>query len=236
MKIVNNIEITDLALYLKKENMLIIADSHIGFEEALNKQGVLVPRIHFKELVKRLEKIINGKRFEKIIINGDIKHEFGKISETEWRNTLRLLDFLGRYCDEIILIKGNHDNIIGPVAEKRKVRVKDYYKIGNILIIHGNKIPDKAVLKQVKTIIIGHEHPAIMLRQGLRSEKYKCFLKGKYKRKVLIVQPSLNLLTEGTSIDKEKLLSPFLQQSLSNFDVYIVADKVYEFGKVKNIR
>ncbi|MCK4522489.1 MAG: metallophosphoesterase, partial [Nanoarchaeota archaeon] len=212
MKIVNNIEITDLALYLKKENMLIIADSHIGFEEALNKQGVLVPRIHFKELIKRLEKIINGKRFEKIIINGDIKHEFGKISETEWRHTLRLLDFLGRYCDEIILIKGNHDNIIGPVAEKRKVRVKDYYKIGNILIIHGNKIPDKAVLKQVKTIIIGHEHPAIMLRQGLRSEKYKCFLKGKYKHKVLIVQPSLNLLTEGTGIDKEKLLSPFLQQ------------------------
>ncbi len=236
MKIVNNIEITDLALYLKKENMLIIADSHIGFEEALNKQGVLVPRIHFKELIKRLEKIINGKRFEKIIINGDIKHEFGKISETEWRHTLRLLDFLGRYCDEIILIKGNHDNIIGPVAEKRKVRVKDYYKIGNILIIHGNKIPDKAVLKQVKTIIIGHEHPAIMLRQGLRSEKYKCFLKGKYKHKVLIVQPSLNLLTEGTSIDKEKLLSPFLQQNLDNFDVYVVADKVYEFGKVKNIR
>ena len=236
MKIVNNIEITDLALYLKKENMLIIADSHIGFEEALNKQGVLVPRIHFKELIKRLEKIINGKRFEKIIINGDIKHEFGKISETEWRHTLRLLDFLGRYCDEIILIKGNHDNIIGPVAEKRKVRVKDYYKIGNILIIHGNKIPDKAVLKQVKTIIIGHEHPAIMLRQGLRSEKYKCFLKGKYKHKVLIVQPSLNLLTEGTGIDKEKLLSPFLQQNLDNFDVYVVADKVYEFGKVKNIR
>ena len=59
MKITNNIEIIDLALYLKKENILIIADSHIGFEEALNKQGILVPRIHFKDLVKRLEKILN---------------------------------------------------------------------------------------------------------------------------------------------------------------------------------
>ena len=97
------------ALYLEKQKILIIADIHIGYEEALNKQGILVPRTSFKDIVKRFEKIIKqiGKP-NKIIINGDIKHEFGTISETEWRHTLRFLDLLAKHSKEVILIKGNH--------------------------------------------------------------------------------------------------------------------------------
>ena len=53
MEISSGIEIIDLALYLKKEKILIIADTHIGYEEALNKQGMLVPRFQFKEIIKR---------------------------------------------------------------------------------------------------------------------------------------------------------------------------------------
>ena len=154
MEISKNIEIVDLALYLKKENILIIADTHIGYEEALNKQGVLIPRFQFKGIIKRLEKIVKNKLFNKIIINGDIKHEFGTISEQEWRHTLRLLDFLAKYTDEIILIKGNHDTILGPIAKKRNVKVNYYFIIDDSLIIHGDKIPKK--LPKCKKIIIGH--------------------------------------------------------------------------------
>jgi len=235
MNLTKNIEAIDLALYIKKENTLIIADTHIGYEEALNKKGVFIPRFQFKEIVQRLEKILSKvKDLDKIIINGDIKHEFGTISDQEWRHTLQLLDFLAKHCNEIILIKGNHDKIIGPIANKRKVKVIDSYAIDDILILHGNKVQD---IKNYKTIIIGHEHPAISLRDGPRIEKYKCYLKGKYKRKNLIVQPSFNLVTEGTNISKEKVLSPFLKQDLKNFNVYIVAeDKILDFGKLKEIK
>jgi len=235
MKLINNIEIIDLALYLKKENILVLADTHIGYEESLNKQGVLIPRFQFKEIIIRLEKILENKKFDKIIINGDVKHEFGKISDQEWRHTLRLLDFLKRYTKEIILIKGNHDKILGPIAKKRNVKVKDHIKINSNLIIHGDKLPTKTQLKDIKTIIIGHEHPAIGLREDKRVETFKSFLKGKYKKLNLIVQPSFNLVTEGTDVTKEKLLSPFLKQNLKNFEAYLVADKVYKFGKVKDI-
>jgi metallophosphoesterase superfamily enzyme len=51
----------------------------------------------------------------------------------------------------------------------------------------------------------------------------------------LIVQPSFNLVTEGTDITKERLLSPFLKQDLGDFEVFIVSDKIYKFGKVKDI-
>ena len=41
--------------------------------------------------------------------------------------------------NQIILIKGNHDNILGPIAKKRNVKLKKYYKILGICFLHGNK-------------------------------------------------------------------------------------------------
>ena len=264
MKILPKVQIADLALYF--ENTLVISDIHIGYEESLNKQGILVPRLQFEEIASRINKIfrlLKGKRIEKIILNGDLKHEFGTISEQEWRNTLKFLDLLAKHCNEVVLIKGNHDSILGPIARKRNVKVVDYLMIEpitqkpnneknplkklkkiikkekpnkRIIITHGYKIPPKEVLQEVSTIIIGHEHPAASIRDGPRVEKFKCFLKGKYKSKNLIVQPSFNSMIEGTDILKDKFLSPFLKQNLDNFEVYAVEDKIYNFGELKGLR
>ena len=57
MKILPHMEIVDLALYF--DSTLVIADVHIGYEEALNKQGVLVPRLQFEDIVKRMGIIFN---------------------------------------------------------------------------------------------------------------------------------------------------------------------------------
>lgn len=255
MRILPDIEIVDLAIYF--DSTLVIADVHIGYEEALNKQGILVPRLQFKEMVKRMEAIfmeLKDKNIERIIVNGDLKHEFGTISEQEWRNTLKFLDMLAKHCNEIILVKGNHDTILGPIAKKRNVEVVDHYiiepitnksnneknplkklkKSSKTLITHGDKVPKEA-LKDIDTIIIGHQHPAVSLKEGPRVEQFKCFLKGKYKGKDLIVQPSFNTIIEGTNLLRDKILSPFLHQNLDNFDVYVVEDKVYHFGKLKGL-
>ena len=256
MKISPKIEIVDLSLYFNAT--LVIADVHIGYEEALNKQGILVPRLQLEEMLKRMDKIfrhLKNKKIERIIVNGDLKHEFGTISEQEWRNTLKFLDLLAKHCDEIILIKGNHDNILGPIAKKRNVKILENYLIepvkkeyinektltikrtkNKILVVHGDKIPGKESLKDVSTIIIGHEHPAVSIKEGPRIERFKCFLKGKYKGRDLIVQPSFNPMAEGTDLLRDKILSPFLKQNLDSFDVFIVEDKVYEFGKLRNLR
>ena len=47
--------------------------------------------------------------------------------------------------------------------------------------------------------------------------------------------PSFNLMTEGTDILNETILSPYLKQNLNNFKVYIVGDKVYNFGRIKDL-
>ncbi len=226
----------DLGIYFEK--CLVLADFHIGYEEALNKQGILMPRLQLNDFIKRLDKILSKiNQPEKIIINGDLKHEFDTISEQEWRDTLKIIDYLDNKCNELILIKGNHDTILGPIAKKRNIQILDYVIIKNTLILHGHKL-NKSIEKiikinKIKTIIIAHEHPAITLNNGIRQETFKCFLKGKYKRKQLIVLPSFYFMTEGTNILESKLLSPFLT-NIKNFNVYIIGDKIYDFGKIKD--
>ncbi len=235
MKINEGMEITGLFLNLKKEDALVFSDVHMGYEEALNKQGILIPRNQYQLTAESLKSFMTGKKFKIIIINGDIKHEFGKISETEWRHTLRLIDFLATKCNQLILVKGNHDKTLGPIADKRNIKVVDSLNLGDVLITHGDVIPESANDEKIKTIIIGHEHPAVTVIDYPRSEKFKCFLKGTWENKQLIVLPSYNLITEGTDVLKEKLLSPFLN-NIDEFNAYIPGDDMMDFGLIKDLK
>lgn len=233
MEIHPGIETVDLALYLKDSRTLVLADLHIGFEEALAKQGVLVPRFQYKDMIDRFEQIFAKVQPRTVILNGDLKHEFGAITKQEWKETMRLFDYLSRKKVEIIVVKGNHDPNIGPLAEKKAVKVVKEHVLDGIVIAHGDTVPKSPE----KVIIMGHEHPAVSLREQGRVEKFKCFLKGTYKKRVLIVQPSFNPCVEGTDITKELVLSPLIS-NVQDFEVFVVDDarkKTLAFGKVKDL-
>ena len=236
MEVIKDINIIDKAIWLDKEKILIIADLHIGYEEALNKQGILVPRHQFKETKQQIIELFRKVRPKSIIINGDLKHEFGEISKQEWYETLNILDLLLKNSEKVILVKGNHDTILEPIANKNRIEIVEYFYIPKqkIIIIHGDKILTDYKLYEAKVIIIGHEHPSISLREGFKVEQYKCFLVGKWRDKELIVMPSFIPIIEGSDIRKEKILSPFIKD-IEDFDVFIIGDKIYKFGKMKNI-
>ncbi len=246
MEIKKNMEIIDLGLYFTKYKLLAVTDLQFGYEEYLNKHGILVPRFIHKDMLNRMENILkqcykksNKHKIETVLINGDLKHEFGSISETEWRHCIKFLALLQKYTDKIILVRGNHDTMLDRIVQTKGLAVIDHYFLDNegILFVHGDAIPNVAKQKRVKTIIIGHEHPAISIVDWPRIEKYKTFLVGKWKQKRLIVMPSFNSATEGTDILKESILSPFLHKlDVNSFAVYIVANRVYFFGTVKDIR
>ena len=188
------------------------------------------------------KKTISGndrKKLEAVVVNGDLKHDFGTISEQEWRDILKLLDFLLQHSEQVILVKGNHDIKLAPIARKRDIVVVENIAINDKFICHGHVVPGSSEFKKSKIIIVGNEHPAVSLRDGIRSELYKCFLlgkwKGNWKEKKMVVMPSFNQITIGTDILKEKFISPFMQQDISRFDVFVVGDKTYHFGKVKNV-
>lgn len=226
-------EIIDLALKIDK--YLIISDLHLGYEQALNADGIMVPKFQYPLIVSRLKRIQQKSSTHHIIINGDLKHEFGHISRQEWRETLNFIEFLKDNFKEIILVKGNHDNFTPYIAQKTDLELVEEVNIGEFLLTHGDKIPSP--LPPEKTIIIGHEHPSLGLRSGERVEKIKCYLKGKYKEWKLLVMPSFNFISEGSDILQSRPLSPFLKNtSLMDMDVVGVENfELFLFGKVENI-
>ncbi|MBW2998363.1 metallophosphoesterase [Candidatus Woesearchaeota archaeon] len=224
------IEFKDLGIFVN--DTLIISDLHIGYEAYLNRKGILVPRTMFEKQKKKIIALLKSLKPKLVIFNGDIKHEFGIISSQEWNDTYDLIDMVKR-VSKLIFIKGNHDKITEVIAKKKDVDVFDKYIIDDVLICHGDFIPDEVDDKKIKNIIIGHEHPAIFLREDAKAEKYKCFLKTKFKCKNLYVLPSFNLANEGTDVTSERLLSPFLKDA-KEFEITITQDgELFNFGNVK---
>lgn len=235
-------EFIDKSAYFHDGKILAIADLHIGYEEALNQAGIFIPRIQFSEMISELDRIFKkiGK-IKEIVICGDLKHEFGTISQQEWDETFKLIDYLKENCEKIILVRGNHDKILGRLSER--IEIHDCYLKNKICFIHG----DKDFLfgkkqntiekdKKIKVIIIGHRHPAVIIADKYKKERYKCFLVGRYKRKEIIILPSFFPLVEGSDIinpEENKLFIP--ESKLRNFSVYVVADKTYNFGKLRRI-
>ena len=230
------LEIIDLGLYLVKENIIIFSDFHLGYEEAMARSGVLIPRYQFKDTEERLKKIFEkiGIKLKAIIITGDLKHEFGTINRQEWRDVNSILNLFGEYTDKIILLKGNHDPLLPSIVKRKGITLRNSYRLKDFLIMHGDILPKNEVKEKV--IIMGHEHPAISVSDGITTERVKSFIKGKWKDKIIIVLPSFNLVTEGTDVKSDRLLSPFLKD-VSNFEAFAVPefDKVLYFGKIKNL-
>ncbi len=260
MEILKDVEIIDLALYFKKEKILALSDFHLGYEEMLNAKGIFVPRHQFADIKQRLKNIFNNlekKKYglNKIIITGDLRHEFGFVSRQEMNDISEILQFMKKYCKTIIVVRGNHETMAGfmkkllynfsipptrervGVIRKRTELVDEFFENG-ILFLHGDQITETVKHKDTKLIVIGHEHPAIKLTDKVTTEKAKIFLKGKWRGKTLIVLPSFNPLTEGSDISEGRLLSPFLKHDLSKFEVYAIPEEnnIMHFGKLKKIK
>ena len=237
MEVLSGIEIYEESLFIKDLNLLVFGDLHIGKELALKKSGILVPINQTKELVKKISSIIKITKPKKIVINGDLMHSFGELNHIDWEDITNLIKSIRVNSKDvkITIIKGNHDTSLKPLIDKLKLNFADYYLEKNILICHGDKIPEK--INETKTIIIGHQHPLVTLQSEGKSENYKCYLKGKYKKANLIVMPAINPLSKGQNVLTKSSITPFIDESkLLNFEVYILGDKVYYFGKLKNLK
>lgn len=236
------VELIDLALFLPEQRALAIADVHLGIEDALRAEGVLVPRSNRAQVQHRLERIFHelhvtpSERLQKIIINGDLRHQFGPLSPVERRESREFLRWLACWTEQIVLVEGNHDGSLQQLVAER-ITVTKGYSEGDCWFVHGSESEE---LGEGAWIVIGHEHPAVGLRDPVteRIEVYKCFLVGKFAKKNLLVLPSFNQVVRGSDLLKEQPISPFVQQSdLEEFSVYVVSDdgSLYEFGPLRRL-
>ena len=238
----------DRTVFFPEEKILVLGDLHIGYEHMLRNQGIMIPLNQIKQDLKDIRKIINKIKkqkhsVEKIIILGDLKHHFG----FQYNEKFDVRDFLKHLEDiegikKVILLKGNHERI-----ELDKRKYKDYHLEKGILFIHGDKFNEKLSKEKISLIVMGHLHPALLLSDtpGIKSEKFKCYLTGKWKRKNVIILPSFFSSIEGTDIrnsedkpigENRKEFSMIPKEKIKDFEVHLIGKKdIYNFGKLKDI-
>lgn len=224
-----------LLLKLESKKILVIGDLHLGFQDALKRSGFMMPGNIYSYIKKDLIEVLNFVgNIDMAVLLGDVKHEFGMVSYGERTELSDFVDNLMKRCKRVVIIKGNHDVLLD-YMKNEKTEIKDYFVYENICFIHGNKDFEVMHEKKIDYWIMGHAHPAVNLREGNKTEKYKCFLVGKYNRKNVIVMPSFFSVNEGTDPREfeSDLAWPF---NLSNFDVKIVEGlEVFDFGKLSKI-
>jgi hypothetical protein len=213
---IENFEVIDRCLYWPDEKMLILGDLHLGYENLLSEQGTSIPLRQLSETIEilgRVFKNLKNKKVEKIVILGDVKHHFGGILRQEIEDFVKLVNFFEKENEniKIIITKGNHDNIFNSFINKN-LEVVDYLFEKGVLFFHGDskslkKSYEILKSKEVKLVVVGHFHPAYILKEknGEKQEKYKCFVYGfssEYNKKIIFV-PSFFPLIVGSDIFSE---------------------------------
>ncbi len=146
-----------LTVETQSEKVLVIGDLHIGFEERFIKEGLLIePSV--KRIMTDLSFLLKKHNPDRLIMLGDIKDSFYKVTPSEWRI---IPDFLSRVSNMIRtdIVVGNHDGGLKHLLPKNsKIRLFKFVKLDTVALLHGHTKPDSSLLSMDK-IIIGHIHP-----------------------------------------------------------------------------
>ncbi len=230
--------------YIKSLNALATADLHLGYESVMAKRGTLIPKVNFTKITEALSIALDKTGAKTILVDGDIKNEFSRVDEDEFNELYEFIMFTREKHVTPILIKGNHDNFVERYKEPFKLSVyRQQAMMGKYLFFHGEEMPalDKTT-RGVKTLIMGHEHPAIGIIDEIgKHERLKCFLYGRYKNMKLLVLPALNYFAGGTEINfvpEGELLSPiFKKVNIGKMHAIAIGyGSTIDFGEIKKLR
>lgn len=244
MRLSRGVEVVGMGVYLTELDALIVSDLHIGYEEALAEEGVYLPPVQSAEMRALLDSMVMETGASRVIILGDVKHEFGDVTRQEWRETGEMLKHL---TDDLKLrvdvVRGNHDNYLIALLKRLEIPLHDPYLLeGGILFFHGHKpLPLEGLTDAAEAVFMGHEHPAIVLRDELGARvKLKALLEGEYLGKKVLVLPALSPLMSGTEVNiAREMLSPLLREAdVGGFRTYAVDVEagIFDFGLVKHLR
>lgn len=203
------------AVYLPSLDTIVIADLHLGYEGIMAEQGVYLPKIQFGVEMEMLEGIREICPAERILLNGDVKHEFSETGYHEFVEVRDLFAQLTLRFKEVLVVKGNHDNYLVRTTKRFGIMPCDHIALGSYYFCHGHRPPEMRTGAH-ECLIIAHEHPSILLYDEVGGkEKIPCLLHGEFPDRRIIVLPAFSPLAEGSQVNivpPEELLSPVLRE------------------------
>jgi len=222
---------SDRCLVLDEGPTVVLGDLHLGYERALENEGVYLPRINTDSIREALNEILYRYEPQRVVLLGDIKHDF-KRSGWEEKNEVKKIFSLLAEAAEVIPVKGNHDNYLQNVIADLGLMAVDYVDLMGFRLEHGH------VDSGVRPVIIGHEHPSVRIPGSVGgSLKIQCFVHAKAEG--VIVLPPFSPFASGNDLvlDEKCVMAPALKSSdFSNADIYGVTDMgIMRLGNLKSL-
>ena len=233
------------AVYIENESTLVVADLHLGLEDDLQSKGLYLPSSTFPTILENIITPLTDLSCKRVVLLGDIKHEFGRPKEAEWWGVRRLVKKLRELKCEASIVRGNHDNYIVYLSKEIGTNLYDRsLTVDNFLLFHGH-LPLNQEEAKASHVIMGHEHPSIQIRDTLGvKHRYKAFLHGKIENTLFTILPSVSPLTLGSDVNiipSSDLLSPLLRGKNLDLvtpyalDIGSAVQKFPNLGKLRGI-
>ncbi len=232
------------ALYHQESDMVVISDLHLGLEGSMTYEGSYVPQFQLDELKEDLRGAAEETGASRVLVNGDLKHEFSTTRFSEEKEIREFIEFLQELFSEVVLVKGNHDTFVVQIAEDYGLELEDYHLENDVLFYHGHRELDLLGAEGYDTVVIGHEHPALSLKDEIGvKEKVDCFLYGEMDNESrLIVMPAFSKISGGSTVNEvptHKLLSPVLRNQVDIDEMKAIAVSkeagLFEFPEIGKI-
>lgn len=204
------------ALWLPGTGTLSVSDLHLGYAWAHRHSGQMLPLGMKEQTVTRLAELLDTYSPQELVLLGDIVHRAVPVPALE-NELRRLWEEIGSRT-ALHWVAGNHDGRLAQLLCDLRLPVKlmPEHRAGPHLLVHGDAAEENAAahLASVRgtagRVILGHEHPAFTLTDGVASSmKCPCFAGSSE----LVVLPAFSEWAAGGDIRRRSYLSRYLQLS-----------------------
>lgn len=195
----------DRAVYFPGAETVVVADVHVGRDEA---SAVSLPLGERADLLDRFDGLLGRFDPDTVVIAGDVVHTFGRVTDRSRRTLDALRDACEANGSTLELVAGNHDTAL---ASARDGSVREEYVLGSsrrregrgdgdrdasrTVVCHGHEPPSTAADRYV----VGHVHPTI----EIEGDRRPCFLRGAgtYRGADVLVLPAFTRLAPGVAVN-----------------------------------
>lgn len=221
----------DRCLVIDDGPTVVLGDLHLGYESALEDEGIYIPRINTESIRGALNNILSEYEPKRVVLLGDIKHDFKRSRREAQDEVKKIISMLEEVSDTVI-VKGNHDNFLQNILSDMGLMAVDYVDMCGFRMEHGH------VDSGVRPVIIGHEHPSVRIPGEMGGGmKIQCFIH--QKEEGLIILPPFSPFSSGNDItsDRKNIMAPALSNSdYQDADLYGVSEMgIMKLGKLRDV-
>lgn len=168
------------ALYWEGQDMLLIADVHLGKVAHFRKHGAAIPASIGHINYENLDRVLRHYKPKSVCFLGDLFHSS---LNSDW---ISFEHWVAKQNTQFILVSGNHDIISHHKFERMGFEICDAWKRSGFILTHH------PTALTTGFNIAGHIHPGVRMRgAGLQSLRLACFFKSERQ----MILPAFGIFT-----------------------------------------